>query len=103
MLPEDMPSAKTECNGNFPHSMLMETRLEHDLIASLNLTPVVNIYKIDLFLQVKLDNGSTVTLRQRERPHLVFDSSGNPIALTNGAGWLDDCDHVFTFAQKIHV
>ena len=53
---------------------------------------------------VELTDGSTVTLRQRERPHLVVDGqSGRPVALTNGAGWLDDCDHVFTFAQPINT
>lgn len=53
--------------------------------------------------QVVLTNGSTVTLRQRERPHLVLDQKGRPVALTNGAGWRDDCDHVFTFAQPINT
>ena len=51
--------------------------------------------------KVHLQNGTVITLRQRERPHLVLDQLGNPIALTNGAGWEDDCDHVFTFAQRI--
>ena len=50
---------------------------------------------------VQLTNGSNITLRQRERPHLVMDDSGQPVALTNGAGWEGDCDHVFTFAQPI--
>lgn len=51
---------------------------------------------------VLLENGSSITLRQRERPHLGFDpKTGNPIVLTNGAGWENDCDHVFTFAQPI--
>jgi hypothetical protein len=53
--------------------------------------------------QVVLTNGSTITLRQRERPHLVLDQKGRPVALTNGAGWRDDCDHVFTFAQPINT
>ena len=26
---------------------------------------------------------------------------GEPVALTNGAGWVGDCDHVFTFAQPV--
>eukprot|EP00729_Bicosta_minor_P010640 gene10639-2861_t len=53
--------------------------------------------------QVVLTNGSNVTLRQRERPHLVLDTEGRPIVLTNGAGWENDCDHVFTFAQPINT
>jgi hypothetical protein len=52
---------------------------------------------------VQLRNGSTITLRQRERPHLVMDQHGTPIVLTNGAGWKGDCDHVFTFAQPINT
>ena len=28
---------------------------------------------------------------------------GAPVALTNGAGWVDDCDHVFTFAQPVNT
>jgi hypothetical protein len=53
---------------------------------------------------VQLTNGSTITLRQRERPHLGFDpKTGDPVVLTNGAGWDNDCDHVFTFAQPIAV
>ena len=51
---------------------------------------------------VELKNGTSISLRQRERPHLVFDDKGSPIVLTNGAGWVDDCDHVFTFAQPIN-
>jgi len=31
-----------------------------------------------------LDDGSRVRATSRERPHLVFDRSGSPIALTNG-------------------
>jgi hypothetical protein len=50
---------------------------------------------------VELRNGSTLTLRQRERPHLGFDNAGNPVVLTNGVGLVGDCDHVFTFAQLI--
>ena len=52
---------------------------------------------------VELQNGTTITLRQRERPHLVLDADGVPIVLTNGAGYVDDCDHVFTFAQPINT
>jgi hypothetical protein len=52
---------------------------------------------------VQLQNGSALKLRQRERPHLVLDASGAPIVLTNGAGWENDCDHVFTFAQPINT
>jgi len=52
---------------------------------------------------VQLVNGSTVTLRQRERPHLGFNQDGHPVVLTNGAGWVDDCDAVFTFAQGVRV
>lgn len=52
---------------------------------------------------VVLQNGSSVKLQKRERPHLVLDSSGTPIALTNGAGWPGDCDHVFTFVQPIRT
>ena len=52
-------------------------------------------------MQVSLRNGSTLKLRQRERPHIVLGADGSPVALTNGAGWVDDCDHVFTFAQGI--
>ena len=50
---------------------------------------------------VQLVNGSEVTLRQRERPHISFDDDGQPLVLTNGAGWEGDCDAVFTFAQGI--
>lgn len=34
---------------------------------------------------VKLDNGSSITLNGRERPALLFDESGTPVALYNGA------------------
>eukprot|EP00040_Diaphanoeca_grandis_P000352 m.15181 g.15181 ORF g.15181 m.15181 type:complete len:490 (-) comp10471_c0_seq1:134-1603(-) len=50
---------------------------------------------------VDFENGTTITLRQRERPHLVLDQTGHPIVLTNGAGYQNDCDHVFTLAQPI--
>ena len=50
---------------------------------------------------VDLTNGSTVTLRQRERPHLLTDERGWPTHLTNGCGWLGDCDRTFTFVQGI--
>ena len=50
---------------------------------------------------VQLANGSNVTLRQRERLHLVFDEAGAIVALTNGVGLLNDCDRVFTFAQAV--
>jgi len=34
---------------------------------------------------LELLGGGTLTLSQRERPHLVFDQGGTPLALTNGA------------------
>ena len=51
--------------------------------------------------KVTLTNGSIITLRQRERPHIALGADGAPVALTNGAGRVDDCDHVFTFAQPV--
>eukprot|EP00041_Stephanoeca_diplocostata_P018731 m.395498 g.395498 ORF g.395498 m.395498 type:complete len:415 (+) comp21102_c0_seq5:197-1441(+) len=51
---------------------------------------------------VRMQNGTDITLRQRERPHLVLDDAGHPIVLINGAGWQGDCDHVFTLAQPIN-
>jgi hypothetical protein len=50
-----------------------------------------------------LPNGSTVTLRQRERPHLVFDAKGRMVALTNGAGLENSRDAIFTLAQLIRT
>ena len=50
---------------------------------------------------VELTNGTTVFLRQRERPHLMVDERGQPTLLTNGAGWKGDCDRTFTFAQPV--
>ena len=52
---------------------------------------------------VTLVNGTTMTMHQRERPHLVLNQKGQPVALTNGAGWKNDCDAVFTFAQPINT
>jgi hypothetical protein len=52
---------------------------------------------------VELLNGTTIHLNQRERPHIVLDATGNPAALTNGAAYLNDCDHVFTLAVPINT
>ena len=51
--------------------------------------------------KVSLSNGSTVTLRQRERPHVLVDARGHPVALSNGAGWVGDGDRTFTFVQPV--
>ena len=53
--------------------------------------------------EVDLTNGTTVMMRQRERPHLLTDERGWPTHLTSGAGWLGDCDRTFTFVQPICV
>ena len=50
---------------------------------------------------VVLTNGSTVTLRQRERPKLFLTPDGQPHYLVNGAGWRGDCDRTFTLVQPI--
>ena len=34
---------------------------------------------------------------------LVLDDDGVPIVRTNGAGYVNDCDHVFMFAQPINI
>ena len=53
--------------------------------------------------KITLVNGTIVTMHQRERPHLVLNHKNQPVALTNGAGWENDCDAVFTFAQPINT
>ena len=54
-------------------------------------------------------DGTTGVLTRRERPHLIFDEEGMPLALTNGAT-LDPCthpeycplDYCFTSLQKLN-
>jgi hypothetical protein len=50
---------------------------------------------------VELTNGTTVRLRQRERPKLLLTPEGQPHYLANGAGWIGDCDRTFTIIQPI--
>ena len=50
---------------------------------------------------VELTNGTTVNLRQRERPKLLLTPEGQPHYLINGAGWIGDCDRTFTIIQPI--
>ena len=42
---------------------------------------------------IRYDDGSEVSLSRRERPHLVFDEAGVPVALTNGATAVWPCTH----------
>ena len=52
---------------------------------------------------VRFANGSSVTYVRRERPHLVFDARGDPIALVNGVCEKGDDvdDFTFTLVQPI--
>ncbi|GMH67227.1 hypothetical protein TrLO_g1397 [Triparma laevis f. longispina] len=58
---------------------------------------------------IEYTDGTSGVLTRRERPHLVLDKKGNPLALTNGAT-LDPCthpeacdkDYCFTALQKLN-
>ena len=55
-------------------------------------------------------DGGSASLSRRERPHLVFDAHGLPVALTNGATDAWPCthpetcprDHCFTALQRLN-
>ena len=52
---------------------------------------------------VRFADGSSVDYARRERPHLVFNSRGDPAFLSNGVqeSWSDD--HSYTLVQQINV
>ena len=59
---------------------------------------------------IEYEDGSYASLSRRERPHLIFDADGVPVALTNGAtdAWPcthpENCprDHCFTVLQRLN-
>ncbi len=48
-------------------------------------------------------DGIVQVLNRRERPQLVFDSQGRPVAMTNGAQRRSDTDKSFTLIVPIQV
>lgn len=50
---------------------------------------------------VEFRDGASMSLARRERPKLIFDETGRPRYLLNGAQKRNDCDNTMTFVQPI--
>ena len=52
---------------------------------------------------VEFEGGGNITYARRERPHLVFNSAGQPAFLSNGVQEAWASDHTYTLVQPINV
>jgi hypothetical protein len=52
---------------------------------------------------IAFTDGSKIDYARRERPHLVFNSAGQPAFLSNGVQESWGSDHSYTLVQPINV